>query len=201
MIARKAVTPLKAHARAWPEHEHPTLLDRVTLAGSLAKAGAERLDALQDGERVESAGPTMRKPRSVETRERRVGEEKAPIARRIAESSQVFGAPAPDHRHVAAPLANLGLCRDEASDLLAAEDSTEVPNEDEHQGDPLPERAEADGRAKLVEHRERREPCCQTVIHVLHGTQGGGRMLASSSSAREGARPSRHAIHNARQRC
>jgi hypothetical protein len=180
MIAGKAVTPFESNARARSEHEGPALLDRVALSGSLAKARAERPDALEDGERVEGARPTMREPCGPEALERRVGEEKSPIARRIPESGQVFGPPAPDHRDVAAPLENLGLCRHEASDLLAAKDSAEVPNEGEQEGDALPERAEADGGATLVEHRERREPRCQTVVHGHHGTQGGWRMQAGS---------------------
>jgi len=173
VVAGKAVAPFKSNARARPEHERPTLLDGVALAASLAKAGAVRADALEDRERVEGAGPAMRKPCGPETLERRVGEEQATIARRIAESTQMFGASAPDHRHVAAALENLGLRRDEASDLLAAENSAEVPNKREHEGDVLPERAQADGGATLVENRERCESRRQSVIHALHGTQAG----------------------------
>ncbi len=73
-----------------------------------------------------------------------------------------------DDDQLAAALVDLRQDLDEASDLLVAKQSAEVADEGEHDGPGLPETAERDRHAALVEHGERRQRRGQGIAHARH---------------------------------
>ena len=115
---------------------------------------------------MEGPRPAVGESGFAEDAERGVGEERSVIARRLAESGEVLGPAAAHHHDLAAARADLGKCLLEASHLLAAEDSAEVADEAEHHGPRLPEAAERDRRATLVERGEGGEPGRQGIAHA-----------------------------------
>ena len=72
-----------------------------------------------------------------------------------------------DHEGGATPL-DLGPARDQASDLLAAEDSAEVADEGEHHRALGPEPFERHRGAALVEQGEAGEGAGEQIVHGVH---------------------------------
>ena len=100
--------------------------------------------------------------------QRGIGEEGALVAGDLAKCREMLGLAGADDDQLAPALADLRQDLDEASDLLVAKQSAEVADEGEHDGLHLPEPAERDRRAALVEHGERRQRRGQGIAHARH---------------------------------
>ena len=87
-----------------------------------------------------------------------VDQQREPNPRLLLEQARVVRVAQPDGRQVGAPLAEGMLVCAQLRDVLAAEDSTIVPQEDHHRRLPLPKRAEADFASIRVgqNHRSQR---------------------------------------------
>ena len=115
---------------------------------------------------MEGPAPAIGEARRAEGLKRRVSKERARVARDFTKTLQVPGLPRPDDDERGAPPDYRGLRGGQVSDLLTAEDSTEVADEGED-GLPLgPGAAERDGAALGVEDRETRKPRCHRVEHT-----------------------------------
>jgi len=169
MIAGEAIAPLEAYSRARSEDESPALLNGIPAPRSLPESAHECGDALHEGARIERLRPAPRESGGLEGAQGGIGEERTAVARCPAEGLDVLGAATADyHERVGG-----SACRHrrpEASHLLATEDSAEVPDEGEDHGPLLPEAAEGDGPAALVEHGDGGESRGEVVIaHRRHG--------------------------------
>ena len=103
---------------------------------------------------MEGLAPAVGEARRPEARQRRVGVERSRESCHLAEALQVLRlARADDDETDAAPI-DLRLCRGQVSDLLTAEDSSEMSHEGEDGRRFLPRAAEGNRAPVFVEHGE-----------------------------------------------
>ena len=143
---------------ARPEDETAPQLKRIlpqfmlpVAPGARAVAGGLVIAAQQVQKiRVAQPGGAVRQPFLVDQQRER-------NARILAEQARVVRVAQSDGRQVGVPFAESLLVCAQLRDVLAAEDSTIVPQEDHHRRLPLPKRAQADLAAIRIGQHNRRK--------------------------------------------
>ncbi len=185
MIACEPVSPRVAHAIARSEHEEAALLYGIASSHALSEARRERAQAFPDRARMEGLAPSVGEAGSPEGGERRVRVERSRESCHLAKALQVLRlAGADDDEGRGAPV-HLGLRGGEVSDLLTAEDSSEVTDEGEDDGPALPGLAERNCAIVFVEDGECSQSCREFTGHAADST----RFRPAPSDAYNGRHP------------
>jgi hypothetical protein len=154
VVAGEAISPFITYAIARSQDEDAALLYRIAAAHTLSEARCQGAHALEEGARVEGLTPAVCETCRPKARERWVGVERSREPCHLAEALQVLWLARADHDETGAAPIHLGLCRGQVSDLLTAEDSSEMAHEGEDGRLFLPRAAEGNRAPVSVEHGE-----------------------------------------------
>ena len=165
MIAGESVSPLVAHAIARSEHEEAALLNRIAPSHALPEACPKGAKAFQNRARMEGLGPSIGEPGGPEGGQRRVRIERSRESRHLPEALQVLRPPGADHDETRAASMHLGLGGGEVSNLLTAEDSSEVADEGEDDRPVFPGVAQRYRAAVFVTDGEGSQSCRERAAH------------------------------------
>ena len=152
MIARALADVLIDRLPVRPDHDGAALLPGVALNGALAVAAGQRTDGIEDRGRSQRRGEATLHGEGGEGATTRVDVQRKRDMLLGLEGPGLLGLAGRDHRDADADSFKLGGDAAQLGDLLSAEHSAEVTDEDEQGGAIAPELSEGFGRAMRIEN-------------------------------------------------
>jgi hypothetical protein len=162
MVARDSAHVPVGELAPRPDHDDAAELPYVALNASLARAAAQRAQGVERqarGEGLHPASPQTGGPIRTKLGIDEQGRVEAVV---LSEGLGEVHRPVSHHDQLGSVRSNLVHAFAQLRDLLAAEESAEVTDEDENHRSLLPQRPEAHLLAAPVRELDTREPCRQS---------------------------------------
>ena len=146
---------LPEHTAIARDHQHAALLQRVALGSALPKSPPQSADRASYGsDREDGAQPRPQLGGSIHS-QRRVGVERAIVPGRLPKPGDESRRAITDDVELGARGVQALQVAMQLHRVLSAVQSTKVADEHEHGGPVTPQRMQRDGRAELVQDRQR----------------------------------------------